>query len=72
MHRTSAWVDAESIRHGCAGAQATPAMRLQAIGLTGILRTVTSPEIRTAIAGLSPEDSIAYVRDWLHTTGQAT
>ena len=32
------------------GEQATPAMRLQAIGLTGILRTLTSPEIRTAIA----------------------
>jgi hypothetical protein len=46
-------------------------MRLQAIGLVGILRSLTSPEVRTAIAGLPPEDSLAYVCDWLLTAGRA-
>jgi AcrR family transcriptional regulator len=55
-----------------AGTEATPTMRLQAIGLTGILRTLTSPELRAAIADLSPADSLAYVTDWLRTTGPAT
>ena len=33
---------------------ATPAMRLEAIRLVGILRSLTYPEVRTAISGLSP------------------
>jgi AcrR family transcriptional regulator len=48
-----------------AGTPPTPAMRLEAIRLVGILRSLTFPEVRTAIAGLSPEDSLAYVCDWL-------
>jgi hypothetical protein len=47
-----------------------PAMRLEAIRLVGILRSLTYPEVRTAIAGLSPEDSLAYVCDWLLAAGQ--
>jgi AcrR family transcriptional regulator len=55
-----------------AGTTPTPAMRLQAVGIVGILRSLTSPEIRAAIAGLSPHDSLAYVCDWLLAAGQAT
>jgi AcrR family transcriptional regulator len=47
-----------------------PAMRLQAIRLIGILRTLTSPELRAAIGGLSPDDSLAYVCDWLLAAGR--
>jgi AcrR family transcriptional regulator len=53
-----------------AGASPTPGMRLEAIRLVGILRSLTYPEVRTAIAGLSPEDSLAYVCDWLRAAGQ--
>jgi len=55
---------------GASGAP-DPAMRLQAIRLIGILRTLTSPEMRSAIAGLSPDDSLAYVCDWLLAAGRA-
>jgi AcrR family transcriptional regulator len=55
-----------------AGTAPTPATRLQAIGLVGILRTLTSPELRAAISGLPPGDSLAYVNDWLLAAGQAT
>jgi AcrR family transcriptional regulator len=48
-----------------AGAAATPAMRLRAIGLVGLLRGLTSAEMRAAVAGLAPRDSVAYVCDWL-------
>ncbi len=50
----------------------TPAMRLQAIQIVGILRSLTSPEVRAAVASLSPQDSVAYVCDWLLAAGQAT
>jgi AcrR family transcriptional regulator len=53
-----------------AGPPATPAIRLEAIRLVGILRSLTYPEVRTAIAGLSPADSLAYVCDWLLAAGQ--
>lgn len=56
---------------GEAGA-ATPATRLQAIELVGLLRTLTSPELRSAIAGLSPSGSLAYVCDWLLAAGETT
>jgi AcrR family transcriptional regulator len=49
----------------------SPAMRLEAIRLVGILRTLTSPELRAAIAGLSPDESLAYVSDWLLDAGHA-
>ncbi len=59
-----------------AGLVPTPATRLQAIELVGILRTLTSPELRAAIAGLPPPDSLAYVSAWLlaaaHATGNGT
>jgi AcrR family transcriptional regulator len=48
-----------------------PALRLQAIRLVGILRTLTSPELRAAIAGLSPDQSLIYVCDWLLAAGHA-
>jgi len=53
-----------------AGAAPDPAMRLRAIHLIGILRTLTSPELRGAIDGLSPEESLAYVCDWLLAAGR--
>ena len=52
-----------------AGTAATPAMRLTAIGVIGLLRGLTSPEMRTAVAGLTPRDSLTYVRGWLRTAG---
>jgi len=52
-----------------ASTEPSPAMRLQAIGIVGILRSLTSPEFRAAIAGLSPHDSLAYARDWLLAAG---
>jgi AcrR family transcriptional regulator len=55
-----------------AGTPPTPAMRLQAIQIIGILRTLTYPEVRAAVAGLSPQASLAYVCDWLLAAGQAT
>ncbi|HEY1616468.1 MAG TPA: helix-turn-helix domain-containing protein [Streptosporangiaceae bacterium] len=54
-----------------AGAPAAPAMRLEAIRLVGVLRSLTYPEVRTAIAGLAPEDSLAYVCDWLLAAGRS-
>ncbi len=51
---------------------ATPAMRLQAIGMVGILRSLTYPELHAAIAGLPPQDSLEVVCDWLLTAGQGT
>jgi AcrR family transcriptional regulator len=53
-----------------AGSPAMPAMRLEAIRLVGILRSLTYPEVRTAISGLSPADRLAYVGDWLLAAGQ--
>jgi hypothetical protein len=55
-----------------AGSPAAPAMRLEAIRLVGILRSLTYPEVRTAIAGLPPEDSLAYVCDWLLAAGRSS
>jgi AcrR family transcriptional regulator len=55
-----------------AGTAPTPATRLQAIGLVGILRSLTSPELRAAISGLPPAASLAYVRAWLLAAAQAT
>ncbi len=43
----------------------TPALRLRVIGLVGILRGLTSPEMRVAVAGQSPSNSLAYMCDWL-------
>jgi AcrR family transcriptional regulator len=53
-----------------AGSPPAPAMRLEAIRVVGILRSLTYPEVRAAIAGLSPEDSLAYVCDWLLAAGK--
>lgn len=48
-----------------AGTAATPALRLRAITLVGLMRGLTSAEMRAAVAGLAPRDSLAYVCDWL-------
>jgi AcrR family transcriptional regulator len=53
------------------GAAPTPTMRLRSIGLVGILRGLTSPEMRAAVAGRPPRDSLAYVCDWLLAAGDA-
>jgi AcrR family transcriptional regulator len=63
--RVSAVLAAES------GAAPTPATRLRAIGLVGMLRALTSPEMRAAVAGRAPRDSLAYVCDWLLASGAA-
>jgi AcrR family transcriptional regulator len=52
-----------------AGTAATPAMRLQAIGVIGLLRGLTSPEMRAALAGRPPAESLAYVCGWLGAAG---
>jgi AcrR family transcriptional regulator len=54
-----------------AGAGPTPAMRLKAIELVGILRLLTLPEMRAAIRGLSPEGALSYVCDTLLAAGRA-
>lgn len=54
-----------------AGGAPDPAIRWQAIRLVGILRTLTSPELRAAIAGLSPDESLTYVCGWLLAAGRA-
>jgi AcrR family transcriptional regulator len=48
-----------------AGTEATPGMRLEAIYLVGILRTMTYPEVRAMIAGLDPDQARAVVTAWL-------
>ncbi|HUC26020.1 MAG TPA: helix-turn-helix domain-containing protein [Streptosporangiaceae bacterium] len=53
-----------------ASGEPDPAARLQAIRLIGILRTLTSPELRIAIADLAPDESLAYVCDWLLAVGR--
>jgi AcrR family transcriptional regulator len=52
------------------GAAPTPATRLRATGLVGILRCLTSAEMRAAVAGRTPRDGLAYVCDWLLATGE--
>jgi AcrR family transcriptional regulator len=53
------------------GAAPTPATRLRATGLVGILRCLTSAEMRAAIAGRTPHDGLAYVCDWLLAAGES-
>jgi len=55
---------------GGSGSAPTPAMRLEAIRLVGMLRTLTYPEMRTAVAGLPPAEGLAYVRGWLLAAGR--
>jgi AcrR family transcriptional regulator len=49
------------------GTLPTPPMRQTAIALVGLLRTLTGPEMRAAVADRPPADALAYVRDWLST-----
>jgi AcrR family transcriptional regulator len=51
------------------GAAASPSTRLRAIGLVGMLRALTSAEMRAAVAGRPPGDGLAYVCDWLLASG---
>jgi AcrR family transcriptional regulator len=53
------------------GSPPAPATRLEAIRLVGILRSLTYPEVRAAVAGLSAEDGLAYLCDWLLAAGKA-
>jgi AcrR family transcriptional regulator len=53
------------------GAAATPSTRLRAIGLVGMLRALTSAEMRAAVARRPPGDGTAYVCDWLRAAGAA-
>lgn len=55
-----------------AGAVPAPATRLQAVQVVGILRGLVYPEVRAAIADLSPQDRLAYVCDWLSGAGPGT
>ncbi|MET9250330.1 helix-turn-helix domain-containing protein [Nonomuraea sp. NPDC003709] len=48
-----------------AGATPTPAMRLQAIWLVGLIRSVTTLEVRAMITGLTPEQTLTALSDWL-------
>jgi hypothetical protein len=54
-----------------AGTPPTPPMRQTAIALVGLLRTLTGPEMRAAVAGRPPAEALAYVRDWLGTAARA-
>jgi AcrR family transcriptional regulator len=49
----------------------TSATRLRAITLIGILRCLTSAEMRTAVGGRAPADSLDYVCDWLRAAGES-
>jgi AcrR family transcriptional regulator len=49
-----------------AGSGRTPVMRLQAIQLVGMMRTLTSPELRTLVSGLEPDQAREAVTAWLH------
>jgi len=54
------------------GSAPTPVTRLRAIGLVGMLRALTSAEMRAAVAGMPPGEGLAYVCDWLLASGDAT
>jgi hypothetical protein len=54
-----------------AASGAAPAMRLQAIGLVGILRALTSAEMRAAVAGQPTAESLSFVCDWLLAAGNS-
>jgi hypothetical protein len=40
-------------------------MRLHAVRLVGIVRTLTAPETRALVAGLSPAKATAALEEWL-------
>ncbi|WP_049871709.1 TetR/AcrR family transcriptional regulator [Catenulispora acidiphila] len=48
-----------------AGTAPTPALRLQAIALIGLVRTLTAPETRAMIAGMDGRQARAALTDWL-------
>lgn len=52
------------------GAERSPGEAVTS-ALVGILRSLTSPEMRAAVAGRAPRDSLAYVCDWLLASGAA-
>ncbi|GII52553.1 TetR family transcriptional regulator [Planotetraspora thailandica] len=53
-----------------AGGPATPRMRVHAIELIGIVRSLTSPEVRALVAGADALDEAAVLTDWLHTAAR--
>jgi hypothetical protein len=44
---------------------------MTAITLVALLRTLTAPEMRAAVAALPPAKAQAYVRDWLLAAAQS-
>jgi AcrR family transcriptional regulator len=48
-----------------AGTAPTPDLRLQAAQLVAMLRTVTGPEMRAAVAGMTPDQATAALEAWL-------
>jgi hypothetical protein len=55
-----------------AGTPPTPAMRLHAVQLIGIVRSVTAPEVRALVAGLDPAAAGAALKDWLRSAAGLT
>ncbi len=53
-----------------AGTEATADMRLEAIRLVGIARTLTAPEMLSAAGHLGGRDSARFVADWLGTIAE--
>jgi hypothetical protein len=45
-------------------------MRLHAVRLVGIVRTLTAPETRALVAGLSSAEVIAVLEEWLRSAAR--
>jgi len=54
-----------------AGTGPTPQMRLHAVQLVAIPRTLTSPEVRALVAGLPREKARAALERWLREAGRS-
>jgi hypothetical protein len=54
-----------------AGTAATPQMRLHAVQLVALARSLTAPEMRALVAGLSPAQALAALSGWLHDAARS-
>lgn len=54
-----------------AGTGPTPDLRFQAAQLVAMLRTLTSPEMRAAVAGMTPEAATAALERWLESAARS-
>jgi hypothetical protein len=45
-------------------------MRLHAVRLVGIVRTLTAPETRALVAGLPPAKATAALEEWLRSAAR--